>query len=81
MNRRDPICTEFELKQFAFSIHTPNAQRFADYIESKSHNTFTVIEKEFLYDIMKILNSYKNLIESANAEFKKKWRDVIEDLE
>lgn len=75
---QDPICTPFELKQFAFSLSgdNPTAFNFARFIESKSSFKYTVIEIEFLLDTFKMLEECVQFSNSVNESFRNKWKDV-----
>jgi len=76
MMHKDLICTEFELKQFAFAEHNPTAFNFARFIESKSSFKYTVIEKKFIIDILEALAKQAATLNHLHHEFKEKWEDI-----
>jgi hypothetical protein len=52
----DEICSSFELKQFAFNSKL-TAFNFAKWLESKTGDKYTVIEKQFIRDALSALDS------------------------
>ena len=72
----DLICTPFELKTFAFSLHNPSAFNFARFIECKSKFKYTLIEIEFLIDAFRILEQIKSFSDRVDIDFKGKWQEV-----
>ena len=75
---QDQICTSFELKEFAFSIHRdkPTAFDFARFIECKSEFKYTVIKIEFLLDAFKMLEEHVQFSYNLDQSFKKKWKNL-----
>lgn len=82
----DIICTQLELKTYAWNEDNPTAFNLDQFIKSKN-GKYTLIELEFIKDCLQFLDKYlannKILImdiETANNEFKKKWNDIIKML-
>ena len=74
----DQICTPFELKEFAHSIHRdkPTAFDFARFIECKSGFKYTVIGTEFLLDAFRMIEEQVQFSANLEQSFKQKWRNL-----
>jgi hypothetical protein len=72
----DEICSSLELKEFAFNSK-PTAFNFARWLESKTNDKYTIIEKEFIREALAALDV--NAINACvvNDKLKKKWEAVI----
>ena len=75
----DKICTDSDLKEFAWrSEQTPF--NFARWIESKTNDKYTIVEKEFIRDALQALESISDFSDGLNESLKKQWKDAISML-
>lgn len=70
------ICTEFEFKEFAWNTE-PTVSNFARWLESKTNDKYTIVEKQLIRDMLQALDSHVVSSNNVNDILKKKWQDVI----
>lgn len=66
----DKICTESELRNFAWNSE-PTAFNFARWLESKTNDKYTIVEKQFIRELLLALDDH------SGESLKKKWQEAI----
>lgn len=76
----DKICSRLELLQFAHNEDNPTVSNFCSWLECKTNNKYTIVEKELIKDMLQALNSYTTSANIINEDLNRRWKDVIEAL-
>lgn len=77
---REKICDRLELLQFAHDEDVPTIFNLRYWLESKTHDKYTIVQKEFIRDILQALNDCMTSATNINNDLNKKWKDIIEGL-
>lgn len=76
----EKFCTGFELKQFAFNSNS-SLHDLKEFLESKTINKYTVIEKAFLQDLYKLIDYNNNFSTKISHQLNNSWMELIKNNE
>lgn len=76
----EKFCTSFELKQFAFNSNS-SLHDLKEFLESKTLNKYTVIEKGFLQELYQLIDYHNNFSTKISNQLNSSWMELIKNNE
>lgn len=76
----EKFCTSFELKQFAFNSNS-SLHDLKEFLESKTLNKYTVVEKAFLQELYQLIDYHNNFSTKISNQLNSSWMELIKNNE